>query len=114
MAVTDDAGITALNREFLASDHSTDVLSFLLEPLPNEDCHNAEIIVNVECAVRKGFPGRKSGADKELALYLAHGCNHLTGAEDRDPLSRARMRRRELRWLKQAEAEGLIDGLITP
>ncbi len=35
----------------------------------------------------------------ELALYLAHGLDHLAGSEDATPAGYRAMRRRELRWL---------------
>ena len=47
-------------------------------------------------------------ADRELALYLAHGCDHLTGADDATPAGRARMRRRELGWLRELALTRLI------
>ena len=38
-------------------------------------------------------------ADAELALYLAHGFDHLAGSEDAAAAGYRAMRRRELRWL---------------
>ncbi len=70
----------------------------------------AEIVVNVERAMAEGLrqavrrPAWSPG--HELALYVAHGCDHLTGADDNDPAARRRMRRRELRWLRAAAADG--------
>ena len=57
-----------------------------------------------------------------LQRLLAHACDHLSGADDADPHARRRMRRRELRWLQKADAEGvekvrvhvLMDGRDVP
>ena len=38
-------------------------------------------------------------ADMELALYLAHGFDHLAGSDDATAAGYRAMRRRELRWL---------------
>jgi len=56
---------------------------------------------------------RAGGPDRELALYLAHGCDHLAGADDATPRQRAAMRRRELRWLRAAAHADLLMGLFS-
>jgi probable rRNA maturation factor len=98
LLLLDDAGITRYNREFLGKDRPTDVISFRSEPVPGEEGATGDLIVNVECAVREG--SRHSGMDIELALYIAHGFNHLSGADDNTPARRAAMRRTEMRRLK--------------
>lgn len=92
VALLDDAGMTALNREYFSRNRSTDVISFAYGR------GIGEIFVNVERALRHRAPSR------ELALYLAHGCDHLSGATDDTPAQRARMLRRERRWLRDAGA----------
>ena len=67
------------------------------------DAMDAELIVNVQCAMEEGRRRSRRGAwspQHELALYLAHGIDHLSGADDATPANRARMRRRELRWMR--------------
>jgi ssRNA-specific RNase YbeY (16S rRNA maturation enzyme) len=122
VVLTDDAGIARVNQCHLNHTGPTDVISFRLDPLPGENvctC-SGEIFVNVEMAVRwvhrwheahlrrgrgsASTASRTWDADQELALYLAHGCDHLTGATDSDPLGRRRMRRREMAWLRRAGA----------
>jgi ssRNA-specific RNase YbeY (16S rRNA maturation enzyme) len=77
-----------------------------------------EIVVNVERAAEAGpghWPrtrGDRSAIARELALYIAHGCDHLCGADDASRVDRLRMRRRELRWLRAAERDGCLRGLI--
>lgn len=95
----DDAGIAPVNASILAHEGATDVITQRYEPLPGEpDGLIGELFVNVE---RARSAARRAGwtADRELALYLAHGFDHLTGADDGTPAERARMRRRELSWL---------------
>jgi len=108
LLLTDDAGITQYNREFFGKDRATDVISFRCEPVPGEDGATGDLIVNVERAVQEG--PRHGGADAELALYIAHGFNHLSGADDNTPAKRAAMRRTEMRRLSalQTELKNLI------
>jgi probable rRNA maturation factor len=109
VVLTDDEGITQTNREFFAKNRPTDVISFRYDPIPGEEAEaTGDLIVNVECALREG-PAH-DGADAELALYIAHGFNHLSGADDNTPQKRAAMRRTEKRWLEalQTEIKNLI------
>ena len=97
----DDAGIAPVNAAIMAHDGPTDVITQRYEPCPGEpDGLIGELFVNV---ARAAAAPRRAGwtRDRELALYLAHGFDHLTGADDGTPAERARMRRRELAWLKR-------------
>jgi probable rRNA maturation factor len=106
VVLTDHAGMRAVNREFLGSDDTTDVISFRYPPRPGapDTRPSGEIIVNVEQACASGPSW--GGWQRELALYLAHGVDHLSGADDDSPVRRRRMRRRELRWLQAARKAG--------
>lgn len=98
----DESGIAPVNQAVMRHAGATDVITQRYEPLPGEpDGMIGEIFVNVERACRAGPRVRGWTADRELALYLAHGIDHLTGAEDRMAAGRARMRRRELCWLRK-------------
>jgi probable rRNA maturation factor len=97
LVLTDDAGITDYNRRFFGKDRPTDVISFRSEPVPGEEGAAGDLIVNAECAVREG--PHHDGIDAELALYIAHGFDHLSGADDNTPARRAAMRRTEMGWL---------------
>jgi rRNA maturation RNase YbeY len=113
VVITDDEGISRVNRRHLGRDGITDVISFLYPPMPGENGrHGAEIFVNAETAVEIGARRPAWGPSSELALYLAHGCDHLTGADDQSRADRARMRRRELGWVAKAKAKGLVSGLV--
>lgn len=97
LLLTDDEGITPFNRSFFSKDRPTDVISFRGEPVPGETGVTGDLVVNVDCAAREGL--RRGGPDAELALYIAHGFNHLSGACDDTPARRSAMRRTERRHL---------------
>jgi rRNA maturation RNase YbeY len=98
----DDAGIAPVNRAIMGHEGATDVITQRYEPVPGEPPGLiGELFVNVACA-RRAAPRRAGwSADRELALYFAHGCDHLTGADDCTSRGRALMRRRELAWLRR-------------
>ena len=113
VVLTADAEIANVNERFLKHAGATDVISFCYEAMSgNQEAVDAEILVNVQRALAVGpcF----GGVSRELALYVAHGCDHLSGANDRTAKQRRRMRQRELRWRRKAEALGLMTGLMGP
>lgn len=112
VVLVDDSQSHELNWLHLGHDYPTDVISFNFCPMPGQSGANTdgEIIVNVELACRIGSVFK--GAHHELALYLAHGCDHLSGADDDTPHRRQQMRRRELRWLREAQQNELFDDLL--
>ena len=102
MIITDDAGIEPFNRAIMKHAGTTDVITQRYESLPGEPAGLlGEVIVNVERAWQVGDARRGWSASHELALYLAHGCDHLNDEDDTTPAGRQRMRRRELRWLRR-------------
>jgi len=110
LVLTDDAGIALLNRTFLDHARATDVITFTLAPMPGGGAGTCgEIHLNLERALEEG--ARRGNAADELALYLAHGCDHLTGANDRTVMQQRRMRRREMLWIQRARRDGLMAGL---
>ena len=113
LALTDNAGIRPIKRQFFDIDCVTDVISFASHPQPAEGKRRtAEIVVNVERAGQEGK--KRHGMEHEFALYLAHGCDHLAGHDDRTIKERNNMRRRELRWLREATKLNLLSGLFMP
>ncbi len=109
--LVDDAGITQTNREYFGKDRPTDVISFRYDPIPGEpDQLGGDLVVNVDRAVAEGTA--RGDIDRELALYIAHGFDHLSGDEDDTPEKRKKMRATENAWLRAAAQEGLLDGLL--
>ncbi len=81
---------------------ATDVITQAYEAMPPEsDGVYGELYVNVDQAFRYAQISPNWSAAKELVLYVAHGIDHLSGADDLDEKSRSTMRRRELRWLSE-------------
>ncbi len=110
MVFTDHAGITSLHETYLGQQKTTDVISFLYPPSPPAvPGFVGEVIVNVQCAKEVG--PHHEGAVRELARYIAHGCQHLSGAEDHTPLLKKQMQQIEDAWLNTAEKNGLLSPL---
>lgn len=81
---------------------ATDVITQAYESMPPEpEGVYGELYVNVDQALRFAQISKNWSAAKELLLYIAHGMDHLSGADDLDERSRLTMRRRELRWLSE-------------
>jgi probable rRNA maturation factor len=106
IAIVDDPTIHQLNRQFLAHDYPTDVLSFLLE---HEGPRlEGEVIASADTALRTAQQLDWPAAD-ELLLYVVHGTLHLIGHDDASDDLRAAMRAAERRCLARFGIE-LRDG----
>ena len=111
MVFVDDEGIVQTNREYFGKNRPTDVISFNYEPIPGEDHEwTGDLIINVDRAMQEGT--HRGATDYELALYIAHGFDHLSGAEDDTDEKRAAMHDTESAWLRAAGKENLIEGLF--
>ncbi len=110
IVLLDDEGITGPNNEYFQKDRPTDVITFHYDPVPGEDDFDGDLLVNCERAINVG--DEHNGVQHELALYIAHGFDHLSGAEDYTDEARAAMRATELGWLEKADKLGLIKNLI--
>jgi probable rRNA maturation factor len=108
IAIVDDAAIHVLNRQYLAHDYPTDVLSFLLER--DGSRLEGEVVVSAETAARAAAEFGWSPGD-ELLLYVVHGTLHLVGYDDANDEARATMRAAERRHLAACgiEARGRDD-----
>ena len=95
-----DAESDAVHRAIMGVGGATDVITQAYEAIPPEPPGLlGELFVNVDQA-RRAAPRRRGwSAAKELLLYVAHGMDHLSGADDHAPADYRRMRRRELAWL---------------
>ncbi len=93
--LTDDAVMAEVNAGILNHQGPTDVITQYYDALPGEPSGgNGEIYINIDEVRRHANP------QHELLLYLAHGCDHLSGATDKTPAARQTMRRRELGWIR--------------
>ncbi len=98
LAVVDDPTIHRLNREYLAHDYPTDVLSFPFGR--DEQTLDGEVVVSAETALAVA-PRYHWSASDELLLYVIHGVLHLVGYDDKSADQAVEMRERERFWLER-------------
>ena len=95
-----DAESDALHRTILGVEGATDVITQAYDAVPPEEPGlYGELFVNTDQALRAAPKRRGWNPAKELLLYVAHGMDHLSGADDCAEVDYNRMRRRELKWL---------------
>jgi rRNA maturation RNase YbeY len=105
-----DETITPVNQAIMKHEGPTDVITQRYDATPGEpEGLIGELFINVEraCTIPRAKGWTKQ---QELALYLAHGFDHLTGADDATAQQRTTMRRRERRWLELTR--DYISGLL--
>ena len=97
----DDAFSAEVHEAINGAEGPTDVITQRYDAMPGEpEGVYGELYVNVDQAVRVAPKRGGWSVAKELLLYVAHGMDHLSGADDLNPADYGRMRRRELGWLK--------------
>ena len=102
----DDAFSAEVHEAINGATGATDVITQRYDAMPGEaEGIYGELYVNVDQALRVAPKRRGWSATKELLLYVAHGMDHLSGADDLKPRDYDRMRRRELGWLKNLSTE---------
>ena len=98
----DDEFSAEVHLAINGAEGATDVITQRYDAMPGEPAGvYGELYVNVDQALRVAPKRRGWSPAKELLLYVAHGMDHLSGADDLNPKDYDRMRRRELRWLKE-------------
>ena len=102
VVVQGDAESAEAHLAINGAEGPTDVITQPYDPMPGEaEGVYGEVYVNCDQAVRVAPRRRGWSAAKELLLYVAHGMDHLSGADDALPRDYDRMRRRELAWLRE-------------
>ena len=97
----DDAFSAEVHEAINGVAGATDVITQRYDAMPGEaEGVYGELYVNVDQAMRAAPKRRGWSVAKELLLYVAHGMDHLSGADDLSPADYDRMRRRELGWLR--------------
>ncbi len=112
--VTDDPGSLAVKTRCFGKTISTDVVAAAYAPVPGDEPSGwtADVVINAERAMKGARNSATWSPGRELALYLAHGVDHLCGGRDNTIRGRLAMRRRDLRWLRDADRVGLISPLL--
>ena len=102
----DDAFSAEVHEAINGAEGPTDVITQRYDAMPGEaEGVYGELYVNVDQALRVAPKRRGWSPAKELLLYVAHGMDHLSGADDLKPKEYDRMRRRELGWLRNLNTE---------
>jgi probable rRNA maturation factor len=92
LVVVSDAALAELHERYLDDDSPTDVMAF---DLGEEHGGPAgEVYISLDCAQRVA-QSRGVALQRELALYVVHGCLHLCGFDDNTQPERVRMREAE-------------------
>lgn len=105
--LTDDEGITILNRDYRGIDGPTDVLSFSQlegeeEFAPDEEENVlGDIVISVETARRQAEEAGKS-VEEEIDMLLVHGLLHLLGYDHAEEADAQKMFGRQAEILNQA------------
>jgi len=87
---------------------TTDVVSCAYPPQPGvTEGAIGEVYVNVQRAMEEGAL-RPSGPASELALYVAHGLDHLSGATDDTTARKRTMLAREKAWIRDFPVASLL------
>lgn len=112
VTLVDDNEMHKLNREHLAHDYPTDVLSFPLSAPGG--MLEGEIIASTDTAIANAQEyGNR--AEEELLLYVVHGMLHLVGLDDKTDDKAAKMREAEAYWLEDLEVNrDRIASLVYP
>ena len=100
VVLQDDADSDEAHRAIMGVAGATDVITQGYDAMPGEpEGVYGELYVNCDRAISAAPARRGWSPAKELMLYVAHGMDHLSGADDHSPSDYDRMRRRELAWL---------------
>ena len=106
VVLQDDAFSAEVHLAINGAEGPTDVITQRYDAMPGEaEGVYGELYVNVDQALRVAPKRRGWSPAKELLLYVAHGMDHLSGADDLKPRDYDRMRRRELKWLGDLNTE---------
>lgn len=106
VVLQDDAFSAEVHQAINGAMGPTDVITQRYDAMPGEaEGVYGELYVNVDQAIRVAPKRRSWSPAKELLLYVAHGMDHLSGADDLKPRDYDRMRRRELGWLRDLSDE---------
>jgi rRNA maturation RNase YbeY len=98
----DDAHSDEMHRAVMGIEGATDVITQAYDAIPPEEPGiYGELFVNTDQACRVAAKREGWSKAKELLLYVAHGMDHLSGADDHSEKDYRTMRRRELKWIRE-------------
>lgn len=113
LVITGQRRIRALNKQYLAEDRPTDVLSFPMAGTsaafvtpPDGARQLGEVIISYPQALKQAVE-RGHSVEKEVALLIIHGILHLLSYDHDIPSRKRKMRARETAILKLIEGSVL-------
>ena len=117
-----DRDICRIHEEALGISGTTDVITLPYALAPGIPA-SAEIFINATLAFSRGLnrtsldlvgdeSRRTWSPSHELALYLAHGFDHLAGNDDQSSAGFTAMRKREIKWVEKAFSLGIAQTLF--
>ena len=109
--IVDNNKIKKLHKKYFNKNIITDVITFSYSPIPGENKFSADIVINIDLVYKEGLI--RNNIDYELAIYIAHGIDHLNGNDDNSYLKRQEMHNREKKWLLKLEKNDLLNNLIS-
>jgi probable rRNA maturation factor len=107
---TDDESIHELNRDYRDIDRPTDVLAFALTEGegPGDEAGTelvlGDVVISLDRAAVQARRYRRT-LEREVLKLTAHGVLHLLGLDHERKTERARMRRLENRYVREAVAD---------
>jgi probable rRNA maturation factor len=107
LAFVDNAHIHRLNKQFLNHDEPTDVLTFPYST-PKAKKLEGEVVIGYEVAAENAVD-RGHAVDRELILYVIHGCLHLCGYDDTTAKAARTMREKERKYLTKLNLPDITD-----
>ena len=97
IAFVNNTHIHRLNKQFLNHDEPTDVLTFPYSAKKAKKLEG-EIVIGYEVAAEYAAD-RGHAVERELILYVIHGCLHLCGYDDTTAKAERLMRAKEREYL---------------
>lgn len=107
LAFVDNAHIHRLNKQFLDHDEPTDVLTFPYSGAKAKTLEG-EVVIGYEVAAEYAAD-RGHAVDRELLLYVVHGCLHLCGYDDTTAKAARQMRAKEREYLAKLNLPDITD-----
>ena len=114
----DDASSAEAHLAVNGAEGPTDAITQGYDPMPGEEKGiYGEVYVNCDRALAAAPKRSGWSPAKELLLYIAHGIDHLSGADDFSPKDYQAMRRRELSWINDLPDSSVLtpdSSVLTP
>ena len=117
VTIVGDQAIRRINREYLAKDRPTNVISFSLQEgdiLEGAPHALGDVIISADTALREAEDGAMEHFDR-LCFLLMHGILHLCGYdhERSGEAEAARMEKKEIELFRILKKEGLLSPTVS-